>query len=165
MERPRTVCSFKTNRSCVAITAMWMCQDELRRTQCLRLLWKRELTYKNVFDQGRNADKVAKTPGLSAVHSNSSESTQPPPLGWIIFLPLHVIQHPHTKSYIHRPNVIVEWLTLRLRTEEVPSSNLGSETRYPKIWFTLLFSVTPRKCRDSILNYYATASFHILSNS
>jgi hypothetical protein len=50
---------------------------------------------------------------------------------------------------IVQPNVVVEWLTLLLRILEVPSSNLGAETDYPKV--SRGFPQAPGGCRDSTL--------------
>jgi hypothetical protein len=35
-------------------------------------------------------------------------------------------------QYHSERNVVVEWLALLLRTQEVPDSNLGPETEYPE---------------------------------
>jgi hypothetical protein len=46
-------------------------------------------------------------------------------------------------------NVVIEWLTLLLRVQEVPGSNIGPETGCPE--FFLSFLSLPGKCRDSAL--------------
>jgi hypothetical protein len=50
------------------------------------------------------------------------------------------------------PNVVVEWLTLLLRSREVPGSNLGPEVDYLGWGFPWPSSVPPSKFRDSTLN-------------
>jgi hypothetical protein len=56
-----------------------------------------------------------------------------------------------------------QWLSHLLRIRVVPSSELGPETGYPKVFRG--FTQSPGKCRDSILNYTTTVYFHRLSNS
>jgi hypothetical protein len=49
-------------------------------------------------------------------------------------------------------NVVVEWLQLVLRIQEVPPSNFYSETGYPDSDFLWLPSVPLREYQDSTLN-------------
>jgi hypothetical protein len=63
------------------------------------------------------------------------------------------------------PNVVVGWLTLLLRNQEVPGSNLGPKTGCPDWGFLWFFSVPPRDFRNIILNWNMAASFQILSIS
>jgi hypothetical protein len=47
-------------------------------------------------------------------------------------------------------NFVIEWLTLLLRVQEVPGSNLGTETSYPNC-FSWFFSVYPGYCWASTI--------------
>jgi hypothetical protein len=49
------------------------------------------------------------------------------------------------------PNVIVKWLTLLLRIQEVPGSNLSPDTGYHDWGFLWFSSVTPGECCDIVL--------------
>jgi hypothetical protein len=57
---------------------------------------------------------------------------------------------------------VVEWLTLLLCIRDISGSNLGVETGYLDLRFSLFSSVTPGKYRDSVINYTTISSFHFL---
>jgi hypothetical protein len=46
-------------------------------------------------------------------------------------------------------NVVVEWLTLLLRIQEVPGSNLDQEVEYPDWGSSWFLPVLPTECQDS----------------
>jgi hypothetical protein len=50
-----------------------------------------------------------------------------------------------------KPNILVEWLILLLRTREVPGSNLGPGDRISWLRFLWFSSVPPVECQDSTL--------------
>jgi hypothetical protein len=59
-------------------------------------------------------------------------------------------------------NVIIEWLTLTFRIQQIPGSNLAPETGCYHWDFSSFSSVLLGECWDSTLKL---ASFHIVSNS
>jgi hypothetical protein len=67
--------------------------------------------------------------------------------------------HEH-KQILVWPNVVVERLTLLLRTREVPGSSLGMKTEVFRG-----FPQSLQTCRDSTLKLGQTAFFHIFSMS
>jgi hypothetical protein len=64
-----------------------------------------------------------------------------------------------------RPSNLAQAVTFLIRVRELPGSNLGRNTDYPKWGLSQFSSVPPGKCWDNTWSYTTTASFHILFSS